>query len=169
MAPEQRRRTKGLSLAKNAGVQTRAIRLDGRGAPDTPALKEKVRRDRRFESEGAEFLVLGQLLIRHIPAYKACTNLRGYDPTAMSARGKNLPGFKSRAEGQPMPIRFLSRKGVIQSWLFWLDLIVGMSLAGLISEVFRPSILNTIYCLAMRQALVVVRLVEQDSLAEVSL
>jgi hypothetical protein len=69
MVPEQRRRTKGLSLAKNAGVQTRAIRLDGRRTPDTPALKEKVRRDTRFESESAEFLVLGQLLIRHIRAY----------------------------------------------------------------------------------------------------
>lgn len=40
------------------------------------------RQDTRLEAEGAEFLVLGQLLISGIPAYKTYTNLRGYDVVA---------------------------------------------------------------------------------------
>jgi hypothetical protein len=36
------------------------------------------RQDTKLESQGAEFLVLGQLLIEGIPAYKTYTNLRGY-------------------------------------------------------------------------------------------
>jgi len=40
------------------------------------------RQDTRLESEGAEFPVLGQLLIEGIPAYKTDTNLRGYDLVA---------------------------------------------------------------------------------------
>lgn len=42
------------------------------------------RQDTRLESEGAEFLVLGQLLIEGIPAYKAYTRNRGYDLVATS-------------------------------------------------------------------------------------
>ena len=41
------------------------------------------RRDTRLESEGAEFLVLGELLIRGIPGYKAYTNMPGYDVVAL--------------------------------------------------------------------------------------
>lgn len=37
------------------------------------------RRDTRLESEGAEFLVLGQLLIAGIEAHKAYTRYPGYD------------------------------------------------------------------------------------------
>ena len=37
------------------------------------------RLDARLESEGAEFLVLGQLLLAGIPAYKTYTNMPGYD------------------------------------------------------------------------------------------
>ena len=40
------------------------------------------RRDTRLKSEGAEFLVLGQLLIRDVPAYKTYTNMPGYDVVA---------------------------------------------------------------------------------------
>jgi hypothetical protein len=43
-----------------------------------------ARQDTKLESEGAEFLVLGQLLIEGIPAYKAYTNLRGYDLVAVA-------------------------------------------------------------------------------------
>jgi hypothetical protein len=42
-----------------------------------------TRQNTRLESEGAEFLVLGQLLIEGIPAYKTYTNLRGYDIVAI--------------------------------------------------------------------------------------
>ena len=38
--------------------------------------------DTRLESEGAEFLVLGQLLINKIPTYKTYTNMPGYDLVA---------------------------------------------------------------------------------------
>lgn len=40
------------------------------------------RLDTRLESEGAEFLVLGQLLLARIPAYKTYTNMPGYDLVA---------------------------------------------------------------------------------------
>lgn len=40
------------------------------------------RLDTRLESEGAEFLVLGQLLIARIPTYKTYTNMPGWDLVA---------------------------------------------------------------------------------------
>lgn len=40
------------------------------------------RLDTRLESEGAEFLVLGQLLVHRIPTYKTYTNMPGYDLVA---------------------------------------------------------------------------------------
>jgi hypothetical protein len=40
------------------------------------------RQDTKLESEGAEYLVLGNLLIEGIPAYKAYHNTRGYDLVA---------------------------------------------------------------------------------------
>ena len=42
------------------------------------------RKNTRLESEGAEFLVLGQLLIHGIPAYKTYTNMPGYDVIAFA-------------------------------------------------------------------------------------
>ena len=41
-----------------------------------------ARQDTRLESEGAEFLVLGQLLIHKVAAYKTYTNMPGYDLVA---------------------------------------------------------------------------------------
>lgn len=38
--------------------------------------------DTKLESEGAEFLVLGALLLERIPAYKTYTNMPGYDLVA---------------------------------------------------------------------------------------
>ncbi|MEN1678110.1 MAG: hypothetical protein AAGJ46_00845 [Planctomycetota bacterium] len=43
-----------------------------------------ARRDTKLESEGAEFLVLGQLLVRGVSCYKAYTNMRDYDLVANS-------------------------------------------------------------------------------------
>jgi hypothetical protein len=37
-----------------------------------------------LEAEGAEFLVLGQLLINRVPAYKAYINMPGYDVIAIN-------------------------------------------------------------------------------------
>jgi hypothetical protein len=44
----------------------------------------KSRRDTKLEAAGAEFLVLGHLLINKIPAYKAYTNFPGYDIVAVN-------------------------------------------------------------------------------------
>lgn len=44
----------------------------------------KKRLDTTIESEGAEFLVLGQLLIAGIPSYKAYTRNTGYDLIAVN-------------------------------------------------------------------------------------
>lgn len=46
--------------------------------------KLSKRQNTRIESEGAEFLVLGQLLILGIPTYKTYTNMPGYDLIATS-------------------------------------------------------------------------------------
>ena len=42
------------------------------------------RQDTKLESEGAEFLVLSQLLLQRIPAFKAYTNMQGYDLVAFN-------------------------------------------------------------------------------------
>jgi hypothetical protein len=48
---------------------------------------EKITKDQlRMQSEGAEFLVLGQLLIRHINAAKAYTNFPDWDILAFDAK-----------------------------------------------------------------------------------
>jgi hypothetical protein len=41
-----------------------------------------ARLDTTLESEGAEFLVLGNMLIQRIPTYKTYTNMPGYDLVA---------------------------------------------------------------------------------------
>lgn len=43
------------------------------------------RRDTKLEAEGAEFLVLGNLLLNQISAFKAYTNFPGYDLIATKA------------------------------------------------------------------------------------
>jgi hypothetical protein len=50
--------------------------------PDRGASRERLRSD--LESEGAEFLVLGLLLVERIQAMKAYTNFPGYDLVAFN-------------------------------------------------------------------------------------
>src|SRR6188474_1535115 len=63
------------------------------------------RQNTRIESEGAEFLVLGQLLISGIPTYKSYTNMPGYDLIATnpesnsSARISVKSRWRTKAEG----------------------------------------------------------------------
>jgi hypothetical protein len=63
------------------------------------------RQNTRIESEGAEFLVLGQLLIAGIPTYKSYTNMPGYDLISTnpennsSARISVKSRWKTKAEG----------------------------------------------------------------------
>jgi hypothetical protein len=72
------------------------------GPQETPRLP---RQNTRIESEGAEFLVLGQLLIAGIPSYKSYTNMPGYDLVATnpeansSARISVKSRWKTKAEG----------------------------------------------------------------------
>lgn len=47
--------------------------------------KKRTRKDTKLESEGAEFLVLGRLLLEKITAFKTYTNFPGYDFIATSA------------------------------------------------------------------------------------
>jgi hypothetical protein len=44
--------------------------------------QKKKRKNTKLESEGAEFLVLGNLLLYGIPTYKTYTNMPGYDLVA---------------------------------------------------------------------------------------
>lgn len=53
-------------------------------------LQKKARLNTQLESEGAEFLVLGQLLISKIAAYKAYTRMRGYDLVAFDPKANAL-------------------------------------------------------------------------------
>jgi hypothetical protein len=63
------------------------------------------RQNTQLESEGAEFLVLGQLLIQGIPTYKTYTNMPGYDlvatnpETNRAARLQVKSRWKTGAEG----------------------------------------------------------------------
>src|SRR6266700_247866 len=47
--------------------------------PQPASTNRPPARNTRLEAEGAEFLVLGSLLAEGIPAWKAYTNLPGYD------------------------------------------------------------------------------------------
>ena len=49
-----------------------------------------IRQDTKLESEGAEFLVLGLLLIEGISAYKTYINFRGYDLIAVNPETKSV-------------------------------------------------------------------------------
>ena len=49
------------------------------------------RRDTRLEAQGAEFLVLGQLLVEGIQAYKAYVNMPGYDVVAVNPEAQSRP------------------------------------------------------------------------------
>ena len=68
------------------------------------------RQDTRLESEGAEFLVLGQLLINRIVAYKTYTNMPGYDLVATnpennsSAKIQVKSRWATKAHGFPIKI-----------------------------------------------------------------
>ena len=60
----------------------KSIRLDGK--QDESLARQSKRQDTTIESEGAEFLVLGQLLIRGITAYKTYARQPEYDVVAIN-------------------------------------------------------------------------------------
>jgi len=53
--------------------------------PAEKDIKEKQRLDTKLEAEAAEFLVLGNLLLNRISAFKAYVNFPGYDLIATNA------------------------------------------------------------------------------------
>ena len=61
----------------------------------------------RLESEGAEFLVLGHLLINGVATYKTYTNMPGYDLVATNPEHNTSARIKSRADGHEKPEAFL--------------------------------------------------------------
>lgn len=68
-------------------------------------LTAMARQNTQLESSGAEFLVLGNLLIEGIPAFKSYTNMKGYDLVAVNAE-KNISKriqvksrWRTKAEG----------------------------------------------------------------------
>jgi hypothetical protein len=64
-----------------------------------------ARQDTQLQAAGAEFLVLGHLLIEGIPAFKSYTNMKGYDLVVVnpennrSARIQVKSRWKTKAEG----------------------------------------------------------------------
>jgi hypothetical protein len=70
--------------------------------------KRAKRLNTRLESEAAEFLVLGHLLLLRIASYKTYTNLRGYDLVAIKpesdgvARIQVKSRWQSDADGFPI-------------------------------------------------------------------
>ncbi len=64
-----------------------------------------ARQNTQLESAGAEFLVLGNLLVEGIPAFKSYTNMKGYDLIAvnpelnLSVRIQVKSRWRTKAEG----------------------------------------------------------------------
>ena len=56
----------------------------------TTKTEKKKKQDTKLESEGAEFLVLGHLLVEGVSAYKAYINFPGYDLTAVDLDTKKV-------------------------------------------------------------------------------
>jgi hypothetical protein len=56
----------------------------------TESTEKKKKQDTKLESEGAEFLVLGLLLVEGVSAYKAYINFPGYDLIAVNPDTKKV-------------------------------------------------------------------------------
>jgi len=62
--------------------------------------EKKKRKDTKLESEGAEFLVLGNLLIEGISTYKTYTNFPGYDLIAINPKSKKIAKIQVKSRFQ---------------------------------------------------------------------
>lgn len=65
------------------------------------------RQDTHLESEGAEFLVLGQLLIQGIPTYKTYTNMPGYDLVATNPERNQTARIQIKSRWSTLADSFL--------------------------------------------------------------
>jgi len=68
-----------------------------------------ARQDTKLESEGAEFLVLGQLLIHRIPSYKTYTNMPGYDLVATHPENNTLARIQVKSRWRTRAPGFIIR------------------------------------------------------------
>lgn len=68
-----------------------------------------ARRDTRLESQGAEFLVLGELLIRRITAYKTYANMPGYDVIATNPEKKTAARISVKSRWSSGASQFIIR------------------------------------------------------------
>ena len=62
--------------------------------------KNRTRKDTKLESEGAEFLVLGRMLLEKITAFKTYTNFPGYDLIATNADNNTLARIQVKSRYQ---------------------------------------------------------------------
>lgn len=65
------------------------------------------RQDTKLEAQGAEFLVLGNLLIEGIPAHKHYTNMRGYDIVATNPEKNKSARIQVKSRWQTSATGFL--------------------------------------------------------------
>jgi hypothetical protein len=65
------------------------------------------RQDTRLESEGAEFLTLGQLLLNKIASYKTYTNMPGYDIVATNPEEKKAARIQVKSRWRTKAPGFL--------------------------------------------------------------
>jgi hypothetical protein len=92
-----------VSLGENSPHPVAVPLLARRGTRSHAAWDAELmakRLDTRLESEGAEFLVLGNLLIAGIEATKAYRNLKGLTSTQLIRPLGTSVVFKSRVAGQ---------------------------------------------------------------------
>jgi len=66
-----------------------------------------ARLDTSLESEGAEFLVLGQLLLNKIASYKTYTNMPGYDLVATNPESNKSAMIQVKSRWQTGAAHFL--------------------------------------------------------------
>ncbi len=71
------------------------------------AVNATGRRDTRLEANGAEFLVLGNLLIEGISAYKNYVNMPGYDLVAVNPGTKRMARIQVKSRYVTLPSSFL--------------------------------------------------------------
>jgi hypothetical protein len=68
------------------------------------------RQDTRLEAEGAEFLVLGHLLLTRIPSYKTYTNMPGYDLVATNPEQNRAAKIQVKSRWRTGAPGFLIKK-----------------------------------------------------------
>jgi hypothetical protein len=109
------------------------------------------RKDTQLESVGAEFLVLGQLLIRGVPTYKAYANLRGYDLLATSIRGNKSARIQVKSRWATDANSFSIKKDIDCEFVVLVGLNRGYDFSG-VGKLVLPADDPEYYVLAASEA-----------------